>query len=328
VIPKVQREQEQDKLMEINYIGKFNLSVIEAIPARDDFLIRKIDPIYVNNLKNEILNNQWGILFRPSFVINISDKKKNEKEDYSEECFQNLYFQLKENPKEDFINSVIILGFENLHLFIRYNSLYYHQISAATTFCGSFLEVMFSTLPPAPPLNHPILKKNAIRCAADVATLRIGPQYDWHQLLPVYTGAGGPITHPSVWKLFHLKTEPAPYNDQQIDPVHTKLQRFQFSFDGNFPPAPVVPPVPFTTATAIWSLHDVNQQNRVILLTCDTWRTNFNCTVYAPYHEGVIDFEHLSSGPIGMFANNFIGFPHDMYHIFQQMAAFVDQLAH
>ena len=76
LLPETEIEKDKIKIIKNRYVGKFLFDITKTTPGWEKYSVRKIDKNYVNNLKNEILNNALGSLFRQNFVINIFDKPK------------------------------------------------------------------------------------------------------------------------------------------------------------------------------------------------------------------------------------------------------------
>ena len=95
-LPENLSENDTDSNIKQIYLGSCSFELMRATETRKDFLVRKIDNLYVSILKNEIVNNKMGQYFRPKFVLNIYAKNKNEVANFNEDEYNNSYINLKE----------------------------------------------------------------------------------------------------------------------------------------------------------------------------------------------------------------------------------------
>ena len=68
-LPENISENDTECKIKQKYLGSCSFELMRETETRKDYLVRKIDNLYVSILKNE-LNNKMGQFFRPKFVLN------------------------------------------------------------------------------------------------------------------------------------------------------------------------------------------------------------------------------------------------------------------
>src|SRR3990167_4370928 len=107
VLPHYQEEKEKILSIRNHNLGKYDFPISKTVPGRAQYLVRELNPTYVTNLKNEIINNSCGSLFRPCFVINIYDKDKKEISNYSQDTYEDLFAEMKRTPSAALFDSLL-----------------------------------------------------------------------------------------------------------------------------------------------------------------------------------------------------------------------------